>query len=708
MYLIMIISLSPFLSPIRTDLGWLNASPVTLKTVWVMIGMLVGLVWWLHNQNKNKQIEVVKSKLYLPIFIFLFWCYMGLFWVEDGYLAITMLVQFTTAALAFFLVVNVFKKYDDVNKLLIGLIISMLVVSTIGLLQYYLIDNYLVQNVFPQFATPSATFGNKNMASHFMVMTLPIAITYVFTVNTRFRIVLMSIPVFIGFWYVMYISARQAYLAMLVEIFILFLFVILDGFKNKKNSFIKKSKFFTYKVVTSLMVAALLVLMSNFTSKGWDFNNTSKLDRVQKISIEGGSNRFPAWLNTIELIKDNPFTGVGAGQWQQSYPLYYDRVMKDVIFNEKVRLKRLHNDYLEMFANFGLIGFLILVSFLFLTVRLILNILLNYNHMYRIQTLGLSMGLVGFCVVAAFSFPVRVLLPILFVLIYVALIYLYSCAYGDTLSIKKINIKSQTATKVVSYLLSFLTVSLIVVSSKWVIAEYHYFNAQSFLSREKPEMAAAAAMQSINNNHWPANYYFIAGSAVLIHGVNSKDEKLINKSILFLKKAIDISPFSTPALLQLAHAYRAIDNKKSINMERKVLEFVLTFDPINVNALAALTKHLATIGRGKDAFIIFQRLKNSFEYFKNRDNFGPYHFSVGHVATKVGDYNYAKYVYLDAINKNPTVKNYILLGLLEYHQLNNKNNAILLFKEALLIDPNTPDHEHITSLINKYESSVGQ
>jgi O-antigen ligase len=705
-YLGVIILLSPFLSPIRIDLGWLNATSVTFKTVWAMIGVLIGLTWWMHKQYKNKRIEIVKTNLYLPIFIFISWCYIGLFWVEDGYLAITMLAQFTTTALTFFLVVNVYKKYKDVNNLLIGLIASMFVISIIGLLQYYLIDNYLIQNIFAQFAAPSATFGNKNMASHFMVMTLPLAIVYVFSLNTKFRIVLMSIPVFIGFWYIMYISARQAYLAMFIEIAILILFFILDGFKNQKESYLKKCNHLTYKALVFLTVAALLILVSNFTNKGWNFDKYSKLDRVQKISIEGGSSRIPAWINTIELIKDNPIIGVGVGQWPQVYPLYYDRVMKDVIFNEKVRLGKLHNDYLEIFANFGLIGFLILLSFLFLVVKLIFEILMNSNHMYRIQTLGLSMGLVGFCVVAVFSFPVRVFLPIFFVSIYIAFIYLYSCAQGNIFSVKKINIKINPLTMAGYYFLPILTISLLIISSKWIMAEYHYFNAQSLLTRHQPEMSTSASIQAINNNHWPANYYFITGTGMLIIGVNSQNDKFVRKSILFFKKAIDISPYNTPALLQLTHAYRAINDKNSLDMERNILEFILSFDLKNVQALSFLVKNLTSSDRGSDAAIIYKRLKNSFEYFKNRDNFGPYHQLVGYVATSVADYKYARYIYEDAVDRFPTSENYILLATLEFDHLNNKELAIRLFKKALLLDPINIKNKFINSLILDYESNV--
>ena len=705
-YLIVIIAITPLLSPIRTDLGWLNASPVTFKTIWAMIGLMIGLIWWLYSQYQSKKFEIVTTSLYMPILSFLAWSYISLLWVEDGYLAITTLVQYTVSVLVFFLVINVFENTKKIDRILIGLIVSMVLVSILGLFQYYLTDNYLVQNLFPQFAEPSATFGNRNMASHFLVMTLPLSISYVFIAKTRLSVILMAISVFIGFWYVMYISARQAYLALLIELIFLCVFFLIDNLKNKEDSYLNKLNLIKFKSYALLVIVFSLFIMSNFTNKGWDFSTSSKFNRVQSINMEGGSSRIPAWVNTIELIKDNPIIGVGVGQWSQTYPLYYDRVEKDVIFNEKLRLKRLHNDYLEIFSNAGIIGFLILISLAFLSIKLIFNTLKDYKNLYRMQMLGLSMGLVGFLIVSFFSFPARVFLPIFLVFVFLAIVYLLHCAQDESIIVDKLTKNIQTPVKLSLYFLPIFLIFLFITSYKWVMAEYHHFNAQSLLSRERPEMAASAAMQAINQNHWPANYYFIAGSSLLISGVNSQNSKSIQRSILFLKKAIDISPFSTPILLQLARAYRVQGGALSIEMERKVLEFVLSFDPKNVNALAALTKNLAEIKRGRDAFIVFERLKIAFEYFKERPNFGPYHFSVGYVATKVGDYKYARYVYNDAVDRFPTAENYLLLASLEFDYLNNKELAITLFKKALLLDPINIKNKFINSLILDYESNV--
>ena len=139
------------------------------------------------------------------------------------------------------------------------------------------------------------------------------------------------------------------------------------------------------------------------------------------------------------------------------------------------------------------------------------------------------------------------------------------------------------------------------------------------------------------------------------------------------------------------------------DMERNVLEFILSFDLKNVQALSFLVKNLTSSDRGSDAAIIYKRLKNSFEYFKNRDNFGPYHQLVGYVATSVADYKYAKYIYTEAVERYPTAENYYNLATLEYDHLRNYKKGIFYAKKALEIDPNMNKNKEVRSLIELHE-----
>ena len=164
-FIYIVIIVTPFLAPVRPDLGWLNASPENMKTAWGVACTTILFTMWLITQYKEGEFRVVKTNLYLPIFGFIIWSFITLFWVEDGYLASIMLSQFISYALIFFVVINTIKK-TEVIKILNVLIALMSIVSIIGLAQYYFSDIHSVKYLFAQTASPGSTFANKNMASH--------------------------------------------------------------------------------------------------------------------------------------------------------------------------------------------------------------------------------------------------------------------------------------------------------------------------------------------------------------------------------------------------------------------------------------------------------------------------------------------------------------------------------------------------------------
>ena len=698
-FIIVCIGMMPILASSFLFFKWMSIAPELLKTVWGISFISIGLTWWVFNQVKSKEFEVVKSDLYFPIFGFLLWCFISLLWIEDGYLAAMMLAQFSSFAVIFVLIINTFKRFDWAVRILKILVFSMTLVSIIGLLQYYFPDNGYVQHIFLQTAKPGATFGNKNMASHFIVMTLPLSLILLLASKIRLKIVLYSFTTIIGGWFLLYTLARQAYLAVAVELLILGVFIMLDHYKNNHQSLLSNLNNKSLKIIALIGVVASLILVSNLTNKGWDFSFGGKVNQIKNISVEGGSARYPAWVNTLEMIKDNPITGVGVGQWPQSYPLYYDRVIKDQLFNERLQLKRLHNEYLETFANVGLIGYLFLIWLLFLIGKKVFGILSDINNPYRVYILGVSLGLVGFSIVALFSFPIRVYLPAFLVFVYFSIIFLSTYDFSTKHNTIKYRYTKRSYAGLI-FAIS-LTVFSLHYSYHWVKAQ-HYFN-ESYLLNSPNTLtpALSVGLKALKYNNWSAVYYANVGDILL------KMEKYQTAEPYF-KKVVDISPYNSMALLRLAEIYSKSSNTRVQTKQRKVLEFVLSFDPKNVTALSYLVKNLASNQRGEDAAIVYGRLKIAFEYFKDRDNFGPYHNNVALVAVSVGDYEYAKYIYKDAIDRFPTAKNYHNMAILEFDFLKNHKKGVEFARRALEIDPEMPGNEGVRALIEKYESSTQQ
>ena len=84
----------------------------------------------------------------------------------------------------------------------------------------------------------------------------------------------------------------------------------------------------------------------------------------QTIADGGGLGLRPSvWKNSLDMVLDFPLFGVGLGGWPEIFPRYQTGPWNEYYFREA------HNDYLQYFAETGLVGWLALVWFFGLAVR---------------------------------------------------------------------------------------------------------------------------------------------------------------------------------------------------------------------------------------------------------------------------------------------------------------------------------------------------
>lgn len=692
-YLVYLIILMPFLAPSNLPKLPLLISPSDVKTTLGIFLATSGLFLWLLISYKNKVICIKKSMTYWPIFGFILWNFISLLWVEDGYLATVMLAQFIVFSLIFLLTINIFNDYKKIEILLKSIVVSLTLVSIIGLLQYYFFNIDFIRNLFTQIAVPAATFGNKNMASHFVVMTLPLSLILIFTSKNNRQVVLYSVTTIIGAWFLIYIVARQAYVATIVELFVLSLFFILDKWKNKDKSLLVTMVNKKSKGVSIFTILIFLIFAANFTNQGFNVENNShsKVEKIQSISVDEFNPRIPAWRNTIEMIKEHPIMGVGVGQWQAKYPLYYDRVMKDIIFNEGTRLKRLHNDYLEILANVGVIGYVFLLWLSWLMIRKIWSNLTNHKCEYRFYVLSLTLGIIGFLVVAVFSFPVRAFFPAFLLFVFIGVI--------DSINSTSVALRFDRGRHLfLAIIMGIFTVYITWKSSTWLFAKHFNTTSIQLLLHNERELSVKYGLIALSLNPKSSHYFYTTARA--LHDAGEAEN-----SILYYKKAINISPFNTFALLDMAIAYKDI---KNFSMEKKILNFILRFDPKNVLASARLVINLTNSQDFQESTIVYKNMKNNFEYFKGRGSFGPYHHDLAKTARFVRDYKYMEYVYKDLVKRFPVAENYTKLAATQFYFVDKKELGIRHYKKALSLNPEVADYKEINNLINKYDSNSKQ
>lgn len=144
--------------------------------------------------------------------------------------------------------------------------------------------------------------------------------------------------------------SRGAMISTCLALF-LFTFLLLKRRINKSN--------------TMLLIAVIMIAALTIGWFGWDqiFDRFASLKKAQGVIYES---RLDFWKDTSSIIRSYPITGSGIGTFPHIYPSH--RTIISGFF-----LTHAHNDYLELLAESGLVGFGLItcffLSFIFKTCR---------------------------------------------------------------------------------------------------------------------------------------------------------------------------------------------------------------------------------------------------------------------------------------------------------------------------------------------------
>jgi len=108
---------------------------------------------------------------------------------------------------------------------------------------------------------------------------------------------------------------------------------------------------------TTLLIGVIIISALSIGWFGWDqiFDRFAKLKNAQGQIYES---RLDFWKDTRRIIDQHKITGSGFGTFPKIYPLYRT-------YKSDRMLSHAHNDYLELLAEGGIIGFCLVASFLF-------------------------------------------------------------------------------------------------------------------------------------------------------------------------------------------------------------------------------------------------------------------------------------------------------------------------------------------------------
>jgi O-antigen ligase len=458
-----------------------------------------------------------------------------------------------------FIITNMFANDTKIREVIVKLItISALILITIYFFQLIKFDS--INN-------PS-TLTNKNLFSSALFLMLPfVSFGIILLRKTWRRLGLISIGGILICIFLL--QTRSVWLAIIISS-ITILLVSLHFLKSKKSSLLfetlkKKTTFISifllFLIIMSLLITAL------FTEK----SGNTLLGRTHSIQA-----RFFLWKATVKVIPSNLFTGVGIGNWKNYILSVGNENFTDDAFTETF-YQRPHNDYLWIFSEIGLFGFvlylLLFVSIIFCIFQYLKKTSSEINFLFLLLML---FGIIGYLVIAFFSFPKERIFHQ--VLLHIIFFFVLSADNESTEMKKKVSYKS--------VFLICMVIFVQITFSLWVIfkrmnAEIH--TKQALMARTNKNWT-----EVINNiNKASTVYYEIDPTSTPLMWYKGEAEYLLGNIQTALSDfifAYKISPYHLHIMNNLGTCYELVgDHESAISIYKKAIILYPRFNDTIVN-----------------------------------------------------------------------------------------------------------------------------
>ena len=290
--------------------------------------------------------KVIKSKISLAIASFIIWGLMSYLYAINENEVIMRSFTFVNFYVSF-LSLYVFIAFNKFNTMNVSLF--MLIVVTAELLFSYLPYIEISRNVQYNFAFNNflnGNFPNRNITSAIYLVQLPFVLHVFKNTESKLLKIVSSAISFLLVYMVFMLGSRTAYV-ILICLFFAYLIIFVMS-KDKKI----RSYFLTFiLLVSSCFVLSTLTLGTQ--------SDAYAVNRIQTIDFNESSTntRLRYYQYGIDQLFQNPLLGVGLGNWKI---VSIDRDKENII--SYIVPYTMHNDFLEVGAELGLIGLLIFLS----------------------------------------------------------------------------------------------------------------------------------------------------------------------------------------------------------------------------------------------------------------------------------------------------------------------------------------------------------
>ena len=325
-------------------------STIILLLISLQITRLVG---------KGK-IELYRGKLFFPIIFFTLAIVLSLFNSRNLAVSLEAFFEKVIFVAVYFLAVNWALSKERIGKGIKVILFSSLLVGIYGLFQYFGLDFIRWGTTFE--GRISSSLGNPNFLSGYLVAVIPLSLSFGLLTKKAITNKLYSLALTaLLFICLVLTGTRGSWIAFAGSVIIWLLLVFLFHREKAAHSEARRKIRPGVWVGGVFGISALLVIVGYIA-----LVDTPIARRVKSIfspAIPSVQERIFKWRTAQEMIKDHPLFGVGIGAVKVNYALYQAKA------KEKMKIpllgtseSQIHNEYLQIWAEAGIVGLLAFLS----------------------------------------------------------------------------------------------------------------------------------------------------------------------------------------------------------------------------------------------------------------------------------------------------------------------------------------------------------
>ncbi len=674
------------------------------QILYLTSGTLLFIGLWCYQGTGKHPLIWRRSAFDLPIILFLIWSGISLIWAINRYDGIKVLIQWVSAATGLFLTIQLLHDTSVRQLLIKALLITGVMVAAIGLGQYWWGWDLVRQTI-----VPGATFSNKNMAAEYVVMIWPLGLSIVLFSKRQRHIHWAAAATLVMGIFLFFTYTKAAWLAVAVQISLLFAIGLF--FRLRHSELIPE---FGGKLRVLIIGLILFLVMANWSSTGWHwefgraYNVVSKTigDYVTEkpLSLTTSERQRPPgsisslwvriiyWLNTVELIRDNPIIGVSLGNFKTLYQRYTNAIIRDPTYAQMINADQVHNDYLNLFADLGLIGVVITGWGILLFFRIIFKMVLQPSQTKDWGMIsGIILGMIGFMVTAGFGFPLYRMVPTYLLGVYLGCIWCFYSDYNTETNGRNNSGTGQTIRIPAgvcwpgSIVFGVLFAAFLYLGKNIYQADVHY-GRMTYADQVDldPSKVLAEAKLVYHYNPYQKSTLFFWGKALC-------DLGQIHEAVPILEKYRHYDPYNLPNLLNLAMGYF---HDQDFTKADEICDLIL--DTYQENGLVYSMKALIATAQNK--------LELAYRYYQITFNLGvdkyEIYYNYAIVCESLTRYAEAKAAYEQCLAIHPLAEAFYNLGVLQLNHLEEYDNGRKNLMRALELTSDPAKRDEIRAKLN--------